>query len=124
MGFQFSDKTQVIEICGANYYLVKGDASSLIALRKVFDDIASIEDVDKTSVEFIEAHEPIVREFLDGLFGEGTYAEIFAGRRVNLVDMIELITYISEQISLLNATDDLEKRVSDFLEVADEPASS
>ena len=122
MSFNFSDKTYAIEICGKQYFLVAGDVDSLVALRKLFDQIAEVDKMDKDSLEFIQAHEPIVRDFLDGIFGEGSYAEIFAGRRVNLSDMMELVEYVGGELQNLPLAQGFAEKAADILEVADDKA--
>jgi len=124
MAFNFSDKTYAIEICNKQYFLTQGDVGSLVALRKLYDEVDKLKSLDQTSIDFIQAHEPIVRDFLDGLFGEGSYAEIFSGRKVNLADMLELVGYVAAEIEKLSVVKDFAEKAADILEVADEPASS
>ena len=126
MTFQFSDKKRIISILDKEYSVEQGDIESLSALNNVSNKIAGHHpDNFEDKIDFIKSVADVIEKFLDDIFGQGTYVEIFSGRRQNIVDMMELIEYISAEFNRIGVVKNATTSVAEIVEVADdEPASS
>lgn len=126
MTFQFSDKKRIISILDKEYSVEQGDIESLSALNNVSNKIAGLHpDNFEDKIDFIKSVADVIEKFLDDIFGQGTYVEIFSGRRQNIVDMMELIEYISAEFNRIGVVKNATTSVAEIVEVADdEPASS
>lgn len=127
MTFQFSKRNEItLSICDKDYTLVKGDMEALRAIAYIYTMLDKIkEDNFDDKVVFLISVSDTVMSFVDGLFGQGSYAAIFAGRRVTIDDMVELCEYITTELDRLGVGSVATAQIADVLEVADDkPASS
>lgn len=127
MTFQFSNKsTEVtLSILGKDYTLVQGDIEAVRSVKQLWDILNDTkEDAFDDKLAFITTVAAAVEQFINGIFGDGSYVEIFAGRRQNIMDMIELCEYIAAELDRLGVADVATAKIADVLEVADDQSPS
>lgn len=127
MTFQFSKRNEItLSICDKDYSMLVGDIEALRAIKGVYDALDKAkEDNFDDKLNFVMTVSDVVADFIDGLFGAGSYAQIFTGRRVTIDDMVELCKYVTTELDRLGVADVATAQIADVLEVADDkPASS
>lgn len=66
-------------------------------LIKIANDALKISE-DGNSKETIEKMIVMIEEAIDTILGEGATKEIFANRKINYLDIIDLLAFITEEI--------------------------
>lgn len=123
--FQFTEKQKTIDICDKSYSFSAGDADTIVQFESAVKMLRDLGEVPSEDVgTFIFKAAQTVEALLDGLFGKGSYEEIFSGRKVNIADMVELVNYIGQEIKSLGIAESTQDLIEDMSVVADEPVSS
>jgi len=116
--FDFTDRTRTLDIAGREYTFTPGDRDALAAGAALHERLRAI-DLKETGAEAYARLCDELTAAIDGVLGEGSTAEILAGRRVNIIDLVDLLAYVlSEAVTSFDA--ELTSRLADLTETVEE----
>lgn len=95
MGFEFKNRKITVEVCGKTYEIEQGNVEFVQNVAKVQARLAAmtesaIADNPNALVEVSDT----MRELVGSILGAEAQAEIFGNRTRNLIDEIDLLTYL------------------------------
>ena len=95
--FNFGRK---VEICGEIYYLKRDMEAIAKAMKKCSDkmiELSKKKDIKQKEVMGeVETHS---KEAIDTVLGEGSYDKIFAQEKPDLINLVALVDFITEEIN-------------------------
>lgn len=95
--FNFGRK---VEICGEIYYLKRDMEAIAKAMKKCSDkmiELSQKKDIPKEEMMGeVETHS---KEAIDAALGEGSYNKIFAQEEPDLINLVALVDFITEEIN-------------------------
>ena len=94
--FNFGRK---VEICGEIYYLKRDMEATAKAMKKCSDKMIELSrKKDITEEEMKGEVETHSKEAIDTALGEGSYDKIFAQEEPDLINLLSLVDFITEEI--------------------------
>jgi hypothetical protein len=94
--FEFRDLNKQLDIAGQVFTIATGDVEALTAAQGL---VERLEQVDLSTLESAAYHK-LANEIItaiDHVLGEGGTSKALAGRRVNIIDLIDLLKFVLEQ---------------------------
>lgn len=96
--FKFRNNNLKLEIEDSIFYVDIANFAQSDKLLQIADDALKIGKDGNTS-ENVEKLMKKVQDALDTILGEGATVEIFKDRKINLLDMLDVLAYITREIS-------------------------
>jgi hypothetical protein len=97
--FELQNRTKDLEINGCVFSVTPGDIDALGAGQTLAERLKGI---DLASIE-ADAYRTLADEIMvaiDGVLGEGACAQILTGRRVNIIDLVELLMFVLRETTM------------------------
>ena len=104
--FEFRNTETLLEIEGKSFTIDMGLPETIKSFdqlkgstMKLLNDINEFQekgkgDIEKTALTWCES----VKKAVNGFLGDGSYEQIFAGRTVNLIHHLDLLSYVISEI--------------------------
>ncbi len=95
MGFEFKNRKTTVEVCGKTYEIEQGNVEFVQNVAKVQARLASMTEsaIANNPNALVEVSDTM-RDLVGSILGADAQAEIFGGRTRNLIDEIDLLTYL------------------------------
>jgi hypothetical protein len=90
---QFTDRSHELTIAGHVFRVSPGDVEALSAGTSLAERLKSL-DLATIGEDPYRQLAAEIMETIDGVLGEGACALIFTGRRINILDLVELLTHV------------------------------
>lgn len=96
--FNFRDNTLKLEIEDKLYNVDISNFEQSEKLLSIANDALKIGE-QGNSKETVEVMISMIEDAIDTILGEGSTKEIFQNRKINLLDLLDLLAYITEEIT-------------------------
>lgn len=96
--FKFRDNTLKLEIEDKTYILDISNFKDTKKLLTIADEAVKVSE-DGNTPETIEKMMTMMENAVDTILGEGATKEIFEDREINFLDLIDLLVFLSNEIS-------------------------
>lgn len=95
MGFEFKNRKTTVEVCGKTYEIEQGNVEFVQNVAKVQARLAAMTEsaITKNPNALVEVSDTM-RDLVGSILGAEAQTEIFSDRTRNLIDEIDLLTYL------------------------------
>lgn len=115
MGFEFRPAFVPVEIEGKEYQIKIGDLGAIEEMQSVVKEITKI--ANDTSVPSDERFISVckrMRDVIASMIGKEACDEIFADREDNIVETVQLLTYLKEVSADAQKNNSIDKLLEEF----------
>lgn len=103
MGFEFKDRKTTVEVCGRSYVIDKGSVDVAQRVDAMQRRMAGMAESGLDSPDAMREVSDALRDLVGALLGKEAQEEIFEGRDPNILDEIELLTYLLDELNSIES---------------------
>lgn len=103
MGFEFKSRTKQVEICGKKYVIEKGSVDVAQRVDAMQKRMAHMTEAELNSPDAMKKVSDALRGLVGALLGKKAQEEIFEGRNPNIIDELELLTYLLDELNSIES---------------------
>lgn len=103
MGFEFKNRKTTVEVCGKSYVIEKGSVDVAQRVDAMQKRMANMTESELNSPDAMKKVSDALRDIVGALLGKEAQEEIFEGRNPNILDEIELLTYLLDELNSIES---------------------
>ena len=103
MGFEFKNRKTTVEVCGKSYMIEKGSVDVAQRVDAMQKRMANMTESELNSPDAMKKVSDALRDIVGALLGKKAQEEIFEGRNPNILDEIELLTYLLDELNSIES---------------------